>query len=112
MGDIAGRDINKIHNTGNNAINTINTGTQKIDNAFNELKEAINKEYTGSDKATVLQEVEALKKEAKENPDKKSVIQKMLGFSQRFALSNMILNIITSKVIPFLQEAAKSLPQP
>jgi hypothetical protein len=53
MGDTAGRDINKIYNTGDNVINTINTGTPTIDSAFNELKQAINRGYTGSDKAIV-----------------------------------------------------------
>lgn len=79
MGDIAGRDRNKIHNTGDNTTNIINTGTQTIEDAFNELKEAITKEYTGTDKAAVLQEVDALRKEARNDNDKETVIKRILG---------------------------------
>jgi hypothetical protein len=112
MGNVAGRDINKINNSGDSATNIINTGTLALDDAFNELKKAIDKEYAGNDKATVLQEVDTLNKEAKENPDKESVIKKILGFSQKLALLHDSLNVITSKIIPFLQEAVKHLPHP
>jgi hypothetical protein len=107
MGDFAGRDINKIRSKGNNNRNTINTGTMSIENSFDELREAIRKEYTEPDKEQVLQEVSKFEEEAKNKSDKKGLIKKVLEFAGKFAENPLIMNIIIQKIIPLLQEATK-----
>ena len=109
--NIAGRNIQLINNVGDGNTNINNSGSQTIEDSFNELREAIQKEYAGRDKGAKLQEVAVLEKEAKENPDKKSVIAKFINFAKDLASHRhqKIMTVIFTKIIPLLQEAAKHI---
>lgn len=105
--NVAGGNIQSINNEGDGNTNIINSGQQTIESSFQELREAIQTEYSGNDKDEKLQQLATIEREAKESKDKKGVIAKLMDFAKDFALHHTITTIIFTKIIPVLQEAAK-----